>query len=99
MKYRRIPKTSKSLQEKVLKHKMAVKFLLTAGFQENDEAIHMDQLDHNRLREGNASIEKFVQSLGASVQVDTQFDPYAAAISSTAGPSTKDVMTQNRHVS
>lgn len=45
LKFRRIPKSSKSLQEKVLAHKPALMFLIAAGFEENSESVFLDSYD------------------------------------------------------
>jgi len=90
-KFRRVPKSSKSLQEKVLPYKNAMKFLFVAGFLEDNEAIYMDGFDHHRTGDANRALEHFVESMGAKVAVNSAFDPYKASVSSTNAMSTKDV--------
>lgn len=81
-KFRKLPKHSKSIQEKIMKYPYAVHFLSAAGFTEDSENLNMIGFDKDRLLQAEKSIEDFVQSLGASVSSPGAFDPFKASISS-----------------
>ena len=63
-KFRRIPRSSKSLQEKVLRYQNATMFLLIAGFKDTEEAFELEKLELERLQEASKSLEEFIQSNG-----------------------------------
>ena len=63
-KFRRIPRSSKSLQEKVLKYQNATMFLLIAGFKDTEEAFELEKLELERLQEASKSLEEFIRSNG-----------------------------------
>lgn len=98
-KFRRVPKTSKSLQEKVLPYKHALHFLKLVGFEENAEAVFLDAYDKDRLDDGLRAMEHFVEGMGAKVKSNSDFDPFKMSVSSTTAMSTADVIGQNNHKS
>lgn len=66
-KFRKIPKHSKALQEKILKYPYALHFLTAAGFTQDSESINFQGFDKERLEQSEKAIEDFVVSLGASI--------------------------------
>ena len=83
-KFRKIPKHSKALQDKILKYPYALHFLTAAGFTQDSETINFQGFDKERLEFAEKAIEDFVVSLGASINQST-FDPYKASVSSQIG--------------
>ena len=64
-KFRKLPKKSQSLQEKVLKFGPAVEFLKVSGFADQHDCMMMADFDRLKLEQANKALEEFVQSLGA----------------------------------
>ena len=91
-KFRKLPKHSKSMQEKILKYPYAVHFLVAAGFIEEDENWSLNGFDKDRLLQAEKAIEDFVKSMGANVTTST-FDPYKASVSSYSGVSQVQVLS------
>lgn len=86
IKVRSLPKTNKSVQEKVLAHKPAIKFLETAGFDFSKPDVAEVQ-DYNAIlfQEAMDEINAHIVSLGGKVEVQGAFDPTKASRSNAMG--------------
>ena len=94
-KYRKLPKHSKSMQEKILRFDQAVKFLQVAGFTDDGENLSLVGFEKEKLSKAEKAIEDFVASLGAHVtKTSSAFDPYKPSISSYSGVSQKQALSQ-----
>ena len=91
-KFRKLPKKSQSLQEKVLKFDAAIEFLKAVGFKEEQECWGLNDYSKEKLEDASRAVEAFVQSMGAQVKRDTDFDPFKASVSSTAGMSNVQIV-------
>ncbi|CDW74691.1 tether containing ubx domain for glut4 [Stylonychia lemnae] len=82
---RRLNKTNKSVQAKVLAFKGAVQFLQIIGFDFkcNPEQIELNKYDQILLDAGMESINAHVISLGGEIESGQQFNPYKSVVSST----------------
>jgi hypothetical protein len=85
-KFRKLPKHSKSMQEKILRYPYAIHFLVAAGFADDGENWSLNGFDKDKLLQAEKAIEDFVRSLGANVVTST-FDPFKASVSSYSGVS------------
>ncbi len=85
-KYMKLPKHSKSMQDKILQYPYAVHFLAAAGFKDDGENWSLNGFDKDRLLQAEKAIEDFVKSLGANVTTSS-FDPFKSSVSSYSGVS------------
>ena len=74
-KVRSLPKTNKSVQQKILNHIPAVKFLENAGFSFDEDTIQLKEFNKEVLEEGLEAIAGHVLSLGGNVAKEGGFDP------------------------
>lgn len=63
-----------------------------AGFSDQGDSMMMEDYNKPRLDQVNKAIEDFVQSLGAQVRIKSDFDPFKASVSSTAGLSNVQIV-------
>ena len=84
-KVRSLPKSNKSVQQKILDVPTAVQFLQITGFNFNGDMITLDEPKNLvAINEGLDCINAHIVSLGGEVKVETQFDPTKQARSTTA---------------
>lgn len=93
-KFRKLSKTSKALNEKILQFQAARQFIMAAGFREEPDAYTLSGFNTEQLEEASKAINSFLQTLGASVDSNSSFNPYQAGISSTTGMRPVQVMAQ-----
>lgn len=75
MKVRSLPKTNKSVQEKILSHDDACAFLQLINFDFTGEQINLTSYDGVLIQFGLDAINDHIVSLGGSVAVQMTFDP------------------------
>ena len=86
MKVRSLPKTNKAVQEKILAHPPAVKFLETAGFDFSSPDVAQVKVYNGILfQEALDEINAHIVSLGGKVEVQLGFDPTKEARSNATG--------------
>ena len=86
-KYRKLPRNSNSVQEKILAFPNACNFLKVAGFKfdEPGEHISMAAYSKEELEECLLALKIFVEKLGGAVKDPLGFNPFQASVSSTTG--------------
>lgn len=75
MKVRSLPKTNKSVQEKILAHDDACAFLQLVGFDFSSDQINLRVYDGVVIQMGLDAINDHIVSLGGQVNVAVNFDP------------------------
>lgn len=70
----------------------AVDFIKAIGFCEDKESWTLSDFNKQKLEDASRAIEAFVQSMGAQVKRETDFNPYKASVSSTAGMSNVQIV-------
>ena len=86
IKVRMLPKTNKSVQQKILAFPQAIKYLETAGFNfSKAETIELTTFDKSLIQQGLDTISLHIVSLGGKVETPSTFDGTKQSKSSTTG--------------
>ena len=85
-KFRSLPKTNKSIQNKILAFKWIVKYLEAVGFNFEDQTTAvLTNYDVAKLNQALDMINIHVVSLGGEIKTTLGFDPTKSAVSTTTG--------------
>ena len=88
-KFRKIPKASATVREKIICYSSAVNFLKMAGFRFDEPGEHIVIISYAKeeLEACLVALKLFVERLGGAVHDPLAFNPYKAGVSSTTGTS------------
>lgn len=86
-KFRKLPRNSNTVREKILAYPNAVNFLKLTGFKfdEPGEHISMAAYSKEELEECLLALKIFVERLGGAIKDPLAFDPFKAGVTSTTG--------------
>ena len=86
-KFRKLPKGSASVKDKILANPSAVNFLKMAGFRFDEPGEHIIIVAYSKeeLEACLLALKLFVERLGGAIHDPLAFNPYKAGVSSTTG--------------
>lgn len=86
-KFRKLPKESKMVKEKIMANPNAVKFLKMAGFDFEGPGTHYSLVAYSKdeLEACLLALKIFVERLGGEINDPLAFNPFKAGVSSTTG--------------
>ena len=86
-KFRKLPRHSNSVKEKILANPSAINFLKIAGFKFDEPGDHIviQAYSKDELEACLLALKLFVERLGGQINDPMAFNPYKAGVSSTTG--------------
>ena len=86
-KFRKLPRNSSTVQEKIMAHPNAVNFLKLAGFKFDEPGDHIMMVAYSKeeLEDCLTALKLFVERLGGAIKDPLAFDPFKAGVTSTTG--------------
>mmetsp|Transcript_21952 Transcript_21952/g.29340 ORF Transcript_21952/g.29340 Transcript_21952/m.29340 type:complete len:145 (-) Transcript_21952:739-1173(-) len=86
-KFRKLPRNSNTVKDKILAYPNACNFLKVAGFKFDDPGEHVSLVAYSKeeLEECLLALKIFVERLGGAIKDPLAFDPFKAGVTSTTG--------------
>lgn len=86
-KFRKMPRNSNTVRDKIMAHPNAVNFLKLGGFKFDEPGEHIVLVAYSKeeLEDCLSALKIFVERLGGAIKDPLAFDPFKAGVTSTTG--------------